>query len=192
MAVRFFTKNEARAAARAVVRKTATESLREAKASVTDSQSFDVFLSHAIADAELVLGVKLLLEARGLAVYVDWDTDATLDRTLVTPKTAAVLRGRMNQSKSLLYLATDAATSSKWMPWELGYFDGMRSGGVAVMPLVERETDTFAGQEYLGLYPRVTKDTYRNTNQEEVFVEDSVRWTTLKEFNAGTPRWRTN
>jgi hypothetical protein len=97
----------------------------------------------------------------------------------------------MRQSKTLLYLASEAASSSKWMPWELGYFDGLRSGGVAIMPLLDNETDSFAGQEYLGLYPKVTKDTYKSTNQPDVFVEDARRWTTLKEFNAGAPAWRT-
>lgn len=193
--MRYFTKSEARAAARHVpsqrLHKSAGQVLREERASTRDSQSFDVFLSHAIADAELVLGVKRMLEARGLGVYVDWDTDATLDRSKVTAETAAVLRQRMKQSKSLLYLATEAASSSKWMPWELGYFDGMRSGAVAIMPLLDNENESFVGQEYLGLYPRVTKNTYSGSSVQEVFVEGLGRWTTLKDFNTGMPNWHT-
>lgn len=194
MAARHFTKAEARVAARAATQRqfTATASgvLRKAMESVTDDETFDIFLSHAIADSELVLGVKELLESQGAKVYVDWARDPQLDRSKVNAETAAVLRQRMRQSKSLIYLATDASTSSKWMPWELGFFDGYRSGGVAVMPLLENETDTFAGQEYLGLYPRVTKDQYSNSGASDVFVEGLGRWTTLKKFRTGTPNWQ--
>ncbi|MCA6218104.1 hypothetical protein KGA65_16335 [Ideonella sp. B7] len=91
---------------------------------------------------------------------------------------------------ALIYLATDAATTSKWMPWELGFFDGYRPGGVAIMPVLDKETDGFAGQEYLGLYPRVTKDSYQGSTALEVFVEGLGRWTTFKSFRAGTPDWK--
>lgn len=192
---KYFTKSEARAAlgaafAKAHVQKSAVQIIQEDRSKATDSDSFDVFLSHSIADADLVLGVKRFLEQRRLKVYVDWDTDGQLDRSKVDANTAALLRQRMKQSKSLLYLATDSASSSKWMPWELGYFDGLRGGQVAVMPLVDKENDTFTGQEYLGLYPNVTKDTYKDSPKQDVFVEGHDRWTTLQDFNSGHPTWR--
>lgn len=194
MAARHFTKAEALAAARGATRqfsaRSAGQILESARASTRDSEAFDIFLSHAIADAELVLGVKQLLEQQGATVYVDWSHDRQLDRSKVNTETAALLRQRMRQSKSLIYLATDAASISKWMPWELGFFDGYRTGGVAIMPLLDRENDGFAGQEYLGLYPRVTKDNYQNSTASDVFVEDLGRWTTLKSFRAGTPNWQ--
>jgi hypothetical protein len=140
-------------------------------------------------DAELVLGVTLLLERQGLSVYVDWITDPELDRADVSKETAARLRDRMQQSRSLLYVATLSAGNSKWMPWELGYFDGLRSGGVAVLPLLDRPDDTFRDQEYL--YPVVTKDFY-DSGAEDVFVEEfGTRWSTLKTFARGTARWTT-
>lgn len=192
----YFTKGEARTAAqiatlaKSLFAKSSAQILKEDRQAIGDSESFDVFLSHSISDAELVLGVKRLLEARGLKVYVDWDTDAHLDRRTVSSETAELLRFRMRQSTSLIYLATDSATTSRWMPWELGYFDGLRNGLVAVMPLTDNENDKFSGQEYLGLYPMVTKDTYQNTTQKDVFVEGQGRWTTLREFNEGKLNWR--
>ncbi len=40
------------------------------------------------------------------------------------------------------------------MPWELGYFDGLKDGNVGIFPIVQSENGTiFAGQEYLRLYP---------------------------------------
>ena len=194
MAARHFTKMEARAAALDATRqfsaRSAGQILDSVRANTRDSETFDIFLSHAIADAELVLGVKQLLEQQGATVYVDWSHDRQLDRSKVNAETAALLRQRMRQSKTLIYLATDAATTSKWMPWELGFFDGFRSGGVAIIPLLDRETDGFAGQEYLGLYPKVTKDHYQNSVVSDTFVEGFGRWTTLKSFKAGTPNWQ--
>lgn len=71
------------------------------------------------------------------------------------------------------------------MPWELGYFDGFRNGGVAVLPLLESENATFRGQEYLGLYPLVNKDAYSN-GIEDVFVQAGGKgWRTLDDFARG-------
>jgi len=89
-----------------------------------------------MVDAELVLGIKVLLETEGQKVYVDWIDDQALERDRVTAKTADVLRKRMRQSESLLYVATKNALKSKWMPWELGYFDGFKNGGVVILPVL--------------------------------------------------------
>lgn len=181
----YFTKNEARAAAQAKkkVLKRAFESyIQESVTASSDLDRFDIFLSHSIHDAELIVGVKELLEGMGLSVYVDWDADPELDRTAVSKKTAETLRKRMRQSKSLIYVATDKASTSKWMPWELGFFDGYNPGQVAVLPLLDTESGSFPAQEYLGLYPVVIKNSYKN-GKEDVFVEDrGIRLTTLAKF----------
>jgi hypothetical protein len=119
------------------------------------TKSFDVFLCHSIRDAELVQGAKRILEEQQLDVYVDWIVDPQMDRSAVTAETAAVLRGRMNRSRSLLYLFSNNSKRSRWMPWEIGYFDG-RNGNVGVIPI--RPDDgilDFSREEYLGLYPKV-------------------------------------
>jgi len=138
--------------------KTADQILRDQVRLTTDYDRFDIFLSHASHDAELILGVKAILEGVGFKVYVDWIDDAQLDRARVTRETAELLRRRMRQCNSLLWVATDAASQSKWMPWELGYFDGYRSNHVAILPLVDSATSSFQGQEYLALYPLVHAD----------------------------------
>lgn len=119
----------------------------------TSSTSFDVFLSHSIMDAQLVLGAKFELEAQGLTVYIDWISDPLLDRNKVSVATADQLRRRMRQCKMLVYVHSENAAISKWCPWELGYFDGFRGGNVFIMPVVASAQHTFSGQEYLGLYP---------------------------------------
>jgi hypothetical protein len=127
--------------------------LREARNATRSS--FDIFLSHSKLDSDLVLGVKSVLESTGKTVYVDWIDDPLLDRSNVTPKTAEKLRMRMRQCKSLFYAHSENATTSRWMPWEVGYFDGFNSN-VAILPIVRGENQTaFSGVEYLGLYPYV-------------------------------------
>lgn len=125
-----------------------TESVRSAPSSAT----FDVFLSHSTRDAEIVLGVKLMLEDQNRTVYVDWIEDPQLDRRNVTPRTAEVLRERMRACRSLIYVHTENSGSSKWMPWELGFSDA-HHGAVAILPVTRTPQQDFAGQEYLGLYP---------------------------------------
>lgn len=185
----YFTTDEARAASmkrRGGTLRTPNQILAEDAAAIPNASSFDVFLSHAYVDGDLILGVKALLEGDGLSVYVDWQTDPTLDRMNVSSKTAAVLRTRMQQSKSLFYVATANSSNSKWMPWELGYFDGLRNGGVAILPLLSSPMASFEGQEYLGLYPVVRRDTYKDGVTRDVFVEENGRgWTTMRKFAKG-------
>lgn len=108
----------------------------------------------------------MLLEDMGKKVYVDWMNDPELDRSQVNKHTAERLRARMNQSDSLLYLASDNASNSKWMPWELGYFDGHKPGKVAILPVLDKADQKFEGQEYLGLYPTIDKDSLSGPHRQ--------------------------
>lgn len=187
----FYTKEEARAASRGryASAKTDARILEEAASTTRDSERFDIFLSHSSRDAAVVRGIKLIMESQGFTVYVDWIADPELDRSRVTKATALLLRKRMGQCKSLIYAATTNSSSSLWMPWELGYFDGLRQSNVAILPLTDHPGEHFQGQEYLGLYPLVTKGTYTN-GRPEVFVEDFGRnWATLSSFARGAPAW---
>jgi hypothetical protein len=174
------------------IRKTAGQVLKEEVASATDTDHFDVFLSHCIADADLIAGVKAYLEEQGQTVYVDWVVDNHLERQLVTPKTADLLRQRMRQSDSMVFATSESSPNSKWMPWELGYFDGMRQGRIAVLPLVATEGGSFKGQEYLGLYPTVEKFRYENTIQTFVTKGAGSRtYMTLGSFRQGSKAYQT-
>lgn len=184
----FFTKAEARRAAqRATGARSAHDVLRDSRKSYKTNDHFDVFLSHSINDAELVLGVKMLLEDQGFRVYVDWVEDKALERDHVTAQTAEVLRMRMKQSDSLLYLATDNASKSKWMPWELGYFDGFKTGGVAILPVLDKSDTPFEGQEYLGLYPVMTKENIAQTKAKRPNIRPT-RPLPMSPFDPGFPR----
>lgn len=150
----------------------ATEALNEGR--ITDStQLYDIFLSHSSLDNELIAGLKLILEDMGLKVYVDWN-DKQLDPTNVTPETAAVLRERMKQCKSLLYAFSENASKSKWMPWELGYFDALKNSRVAVLPISKNNKYSYKGSEFVGLYYFIQFDKISGTNKDAIWVYDGV------------------
>jgi len=115
---------------------------------------FDVFLAHSSLDKIQVLGVYLMLTARGYRVYLDQICDPDLNPAHVTRRTARVLRYRMAQSQSV-FVATSANTSrSQWVPWELGFMNGWNFKA-AILPLVQSPAASFSGQEYFELYPEV-------------------------------------
>ncbi|MGJ0491872.1 hypothetical protein [Methylobacter sp.] len=148
------------------------EILHESVIAFSESRTYDMFLSHSIRDAEIILGVKSILEDLGYTPYVDWIEDPQLERNDVTSETADILRKRMRSSKSLLYVTTNNSDSSQWMPWECGYFDGFREK-VAIAPIKGYSTDYFQGVEYLGLYPYIVKDKNR-VGQDKLWINKNT------------------
>lgn len=98
--------------------------------------------------------MRIILEEAGFIVYVDWHEDSHLERGKVTKETALLIRKRMQNCKSLIFAMTKNSSKSRWMLWELGYFDGFK-GKVAILPLVENSNDVFEGQEFISLYPSI-------------------------------------
>jgi hypothetical protein len=172
-----FTESAVRQRAQAEVRKSgmvkkAAQLIVESSAAYLPSKTYDVFLSHSVRDADLILGMKGIFEDLGYSVYVDWIEDPQLDRTKVTSATAEKLRQRMNSSKSLFFVTTSNAESSRWMPWECGFFDGKKEK-VAIVPIQATSTNNaYSGQEYLGLYPYVVKQS-DTQDKEKLWVRKS-------------------
>lgn len=150
----YITFDQARAWSRQIwPNRAAAESEIRKSASAPSWARFDIFMSHSFKDAEAIMGIKRQLESTGLTVYVDWIEDTQLDRSQVTAGTANRLRSRMKNCEFLLYATSQSSPDSKWMPWELGYFDGLKDGSkVGILPIVDSAADAFRGQEYLGLY----------------------------------------
>ena len=126
----------------------------EANSRASSFKTYDIFLCHSKVDEEIILGIVAILEKAGLSVYVDWidDPDSTSDG--VTADNARMLKSRMNNSRYLVYVHTYAASSSKWCPWEVGYFD--HSSKPIYVAMVSNGTSSLAGQEYLKQYERLT------------------------------------
>jgi len=111
----------------------------------------------------------------GYKVYVDWIHDRSLSRDSVTKETARVLRQRMINSKSLFFATTSNSSQSKWMPWELGFKDGHNRRS-AIFPVAQSQTsatNSYAGQEYLGIYPYVSKDRIQGGAVDKLWIRTS-------------------
>jgi hypothetical protein len=151
-----------------------------------DSDKFDIFLSHRFMDYLLLESLKDQLEANlKLSVYVDHKVDANLNREKVDKETAALLRKRMKQCRCLLFATTENSSESKWMPWELGYFDGA-VGRVAILPVLSKDStgDKYVGSEYLGLYPYIAKG--ESNGKLHVWVHETEnKYTSLSKWING-------
>lgn len=111
-----------------------------------------VFLSHSHDDRDLVDAVTVYLGGQGVSVYVDW-RDPNMP-AVTSPTTALALQRRIIGNRRFLLLATDRSMASRWVPWELGYADGVkRHHELAVLPVLTRLHD--APTEYVGIDPRV-------------------------------------
>lgn len=134
------------------------------------SETFDVFLSHSSNEPDnIIFGIKGLLEDSQLKVYLDKVDDPQMSPAHVTPETADILRMRMRQSNSLLYVYSRHSTQSRWMPWELGFFDGMK-GNVGIFPVLRDKQFTYKGEEYLGIYPYVDFETIAGTSKKNLWI----------------------
>jgi hypothetical protein len=116
-----------------LLHKSLSDAIRATKSLALDTR-FDIFLSHCYLDKEYILGLKNLLEKMKYTVYVDWDADSDLNRMHVTKGTADLLKHRMRHCRCLFYAISGYSAESKWMPWELGFCDGLH-GKVAIVPV---------------------------------------------------------
>ena len=156
-----------------------------------EPDTFDVFLSHSSAESKrILLGIFSMLKDRGLSVYVDKYTDPHLKPDDVTAKTAKILRKRMHQSNVLLYVHSRHSQQSRWMPWELGFFDGLK-GKVGVIPVTQDQEEDFKGEEYLSLYPYVDIATLEGSNNQTFRINRSPNtYARLDDWTRGVEKIR--
>lgn len=153
--------------------------------------NFDIFLSHSYNDKEIIPALKKELEKMGYTVYVDWITDKLLSRDKVNKKTAEVLQIRMRQSKCLIYATSENSQKSRWMPWELGYFDGIKDKMVGILPITKENNnfkEDFKGEEYLGLYFYIVIDKLSKELEHTVMAMEENAFQNMKEQMDGVTK----
>ena len=162
----------------------ATEVLNESRQISDSLKEYDIFLSHSSDDDDLIAGLKLILQNDfGFDVYVDWN-DPQLDPKKVSPETASILRERMSRCKCLVYAFSENSKESKWMPWELGYFDGVKKSMVAVLPIEKVNSKSIKGSEYVGLY-NVIDFAPSNKGEKMIWVNDGSKYVSFERWLSG-------
>lgn len=172
---------------RRVLYESAGSILHKAALEFSDEKTYDIFISHSYTDADEILKLKQIIEEMDFTTYVDWVEDEQLDRSKVNKETAKLLRSRMKQCKSLFFVTSANSPESRWMPWELGYFDAFKQK-VAILPILEPSilTDEYKCQEYLGLYPYVTKDRIKDSNKVTLWIhEGSIKYVSFGQWLEG-------
>lgn len=91
--------------------------------SIQNIKSYDLFISHSLKDSDKVRRIVSLANQAGLSCYVDWTADNDfLKRSMVSEYTVEVLKARMRQSRNLLFLSSENSRQSKWVSFELDYY----------------------------------------------------------------------
>lgn len=112
-----------------------------------------VFLSHSHKDSELIDFATVLLTSQGVKVYIDRSDQNLPENT--SPETANFLKEKIRSCQKLVMVASDNAINiSRWVPWELGFADGLnRNDRIAIIPVTE--ISGWKGTEYVAIYPTI-------------------------------------
>ncbi|AGW14157.1 toll/interleukin-1 receptor domain-containing protein [Megalodesulfovibrio gigas] len=128
----------------------------------------NIFLSHSHHDKDLALGIKYVLEKLDYTIYIDWLDSNLSPVTDIT--TAKALKQKVNESDLVLLLATNNALKSRWVPWEIGLADGLKSPDrIAIIPVAD-STGVHTKNEYLQLY-----QSFEYNSKEELIVKSSIQ-----------------
>lgn len=150
-----------------------------------ERDEYDVFISYSWNDRSFAYKVVQLLERCGYSVYIDYK-DSELHRQKVSDATAKQLVGKMKKCKGLLYLHSPSASVSKWCPWEVGVFSGIKNFRCANLPLIEKDGDDFKSQEYLEIYPYVDYEKVSGKSTYEFWVcESDSKYISLRNWLSG-------
>ena len=132
----------------------------------------DVFLSHSSADNDALPIVIGFLEQHGAKVYIDKADKELPQKTSL--ETGVKLKERIAQCPKFIVLVTANSKSSRWIPWELGIADERKKlPNVAILPDVGNQSNAdWPEQEYLGLYPRIVLNTFKDQTEPVWMVLD--------------------
>ena len=121
-----------------------------------------IFLSHSHKDKDIIEDALAFLLMWGQYVYVDWLDDSMPSITSV--ETANKIQTKIKTLDKFVVLLTENSKESKWVPWELGYADGVKKlDNIAILPILRSQYGNFNGVEYMNLYPTISegKNNYR-------------------------------
>lgn len=115
------------------------------------SKQATIFLSHSHRDADLIDGAAKFLNEFGVTIYVDWGDDSM--PAVTSHITASKIKVKILENTKFIVLATNNACASRWVPWELGIADVMKSiKHIAILPVAD-PSGHWTGNEYIGIYP---------------------------------------
>lgn len=130
-----------------------------------------VFISHKHSDLSDVKGFLSYLNENYKAIlYID-----SMDRkmpNMTNAETAVRIKSVIESCDKFILLATNNALRSKWCNWEVGIADKSKYSfhNMAILPMYERGSVRFEGNEYLQIYPYID-DVINVHDQNELVVK---------------------
>lgn len=118
-----------------------------------EGKRYHIFISYRHEDRAYVPRVVKFLRSLQKGIYVDF-LDEELSKA-PDNQTAPILRRRITQCRKLIQIITPNASSSRWMPWELGLGDGLLGYANAVTLPVINERNPRIEQDYLDMYGHI-------------------------------------
>ena len=126
-----------------------------------------IFLSHSHQDADMIVAAINFLLTLGASVYVDW-LDSSMPKT-TSGETATKIKAKIVECDRFVVLLSENSRDSKWVPWELGFADGVKEiQHIAIFPIRRNQytyDSAFQGLEYMTLYPVIQEGTLKLTNE---------------------------
>jgi hypothetical protein len=146
---------------------------------------FDLYVSQSGADKYLIYGLYLEFKEKfDLLPYVDWIHDHDINKSDITAATAETLRNRIKQSKCFVYVCTEDASHSVWMPWELGFIDATGKTKIALLLLRNNSNKEF-GSGYKNLYPYIDLGHDKNFHETLWLNGDEGKYVSFVEWLNG-------
>lgn len=143
--------------------------------SIQKYKKYDIFLSHSYRNLANIIEFVQQLNSLNFVVYVDWISDKEgLKRDFTSHSTVKVIKERMKKSKVLIYFNTENTDRSFWIPWEIGFFDGM-NGKI----LIYHQTNS-KSNEILDSYLRLVEENELLLVKTEQSKQNLIDWITIK------------
>jgi hypothetical protein len=140
----------------------------------------DAFISHQQRDKAKAIALKDKIKGLGFSCFIDAD-DPELsqkkERTVAEQRALAErIRGKLRNCRCIIYAYTAQSLESRWMPWELGFFDGrwgprqiglydLDEGGARAAD-APRDAGHASALEYLHIYEELTPGSLRDFLQQ--------------------------
>lgn len=120
-----------------------------------------MFISHKHSDLSDIGDLIAFLEKQyNVITYIDSRDKGMPEKTCV--ETAERIKQDIAFCDRFILMATDNATKSMWCNWEVGIADKTKytCKQMAILPLLKRgqREEDYSGNEYLGLYPDITRE----------------------------------
>ena len=189
--MRFVKEADARAAARrALAKRHYTESAEDLQHLKTDPliRRYDIFLSHSIHDAEAFSGPSSYSRRR---VRPSTSIGSTIPFSTArgsAPRPPVSCGCACGAAPAWSICTARVPGDSKWMPWELGYFDG-HNGNVAIFPILKDRKSTFVAQEYLGIYPHRNRQSRPRRDGRGLARRSPREFIALSRWQSGDRTW---